>query len=114
MLSILKKVKKSCPKNQRNQLTIVHQTIEEYAFPKNVRLIYGSDILSYCNPMKIKEVLRNIHEALESKGRFVGNFYSDPNRNLHSSAQSHEIPLSRLLGAFYIDKNVVQAIPSNL
>jgi len=60
------------------ELTLVQAKMEEFSFPKDVRLVFANDALPYCEPNKWISLLSKIYEALMPCGCFVGNFIEKP------------------------------------
>jgi SAM-dependent methyltransferase len=90
--------------NPRGSAECVHSSIEDYEFPKNIRLILAKDSLCYCDPSKLVTVWNRAFNALENGGRIVGDFFPQP------YYQDVERTQRDLTGAWFTDMATVRAL----
>lgn len=84
-----------------NQLMLTCSTIEDYRWPTKIDLVLASSALPYFDPLKIKAVMTNIYQNLNSGGHFIGNFFA-------SKYVGSAMDVTREMGAWFVsDKDTV-------
>ncbi len=104
----LNKLQQQCsqahPSTLINNLSLVHQSVEDYKFPSQFEFILAFESFSYCNPLQFKTIWTRAHDALSKGGIITGNF------RLRPATSAEENTERAVKGAWYITEPCLPAL----